>query len=132
MVRVAPGRHSWLMSDLPTDPQPRPEPPPRKLARSSTDRIVGGVAGGLGRYFNVDPLAIRIAFVILAFAGAFGFLAYIICLAFIPSDDPDAPQARWGFARAAGAVIVAVAALAVLSPHSFWGPEIPVLVGAAS
>jgi phage shock protein PspC (stress-responsive transcriptional regulator) len=117
---------------LPTDPQPEPEPepPPRKLTRSSTDRVVGGVAGGLGRYFNIDPLAVRITFVILAFAGAFGFLAYLICLAFIPSDDPDAPPARWGLARGAGIAIVALAAIAALAPHAFWGPGIPILAGA--
>ena len=43
-----------------------------QLTRSTSDRVIGGVAGGLGRYFNIDPLAIRITFVILAFAGAFG------------------------------------------------------------
>jgi phage shock protein PspC (stress-responsive transcriptional regulator) len=121
------------MSDLPTDPQPeRPEPPagPRKLTRSTQDRVVGGVAGGLGRYFNVDPLAFRIGFVLLSFAGAFGLLAYLVCLAFIPTDDPDAPP-RTGLLRFAGFALLAGAVLFVFAPHWFWGPEIPALAVAA-
>jgi phage shock protein PspC (stress-responsive transcriptional regulator) len=121
------------MSDLPTDPQPeRPEPTasPRKLTRSTQDRVIGGVAGGLGRYFGVDPLAFRIGFVILSFAGAFGLLAYVVCLAFMPPDDPDAPP-RPGLVRFAGLALLAGAALFVLAPRWFWGPEIPALAVAA-
>ena len=127
------------MSDLPTDPQPeRPEPPPspppepapRKLTRSTDDRIIGGVAGGLGRYFNIDPLAVRIAFVILSFAGAFGLLAYVVCLAFMPPDDPDAAP-RPGLVRGAGVALLVAAALIAFAPRLFWGPEIPALAVAA-
>ena len=126
------------MSDLPTDPHPeRPEPPgetpppppqaePRKLTRSTSDRVIGGVAGGLGRYFNIDPLAIRIAFVILAFAGAFGVIAYLVCLLFVPTDDPDAPPRR-SFIQIAGVTLLVIAACVVFAPRVFWGPEIAVL-----
>src|SRR5215470_5484713 len=41
---------------------------PRRLRRSSRDRLIGGVAGGLGRYFDVDPVLFRIAFIVLTFA----------------------------------------------------------------
>ena len=46
--------------------------------------MIGGVAGGLGRYFDVDPLLFRIGFVVLTFAGGFGLLAYLIGLVAIP------------------------------------------------
>src|SRR5215213_10118102 len=91
---------------------PQPEEPQRRLTRSTTDRLIGGVAGGLGRHLNIDPLAIRITFVILTFAGGLGLLAYLLCLAFIPIDDPNAPPLKWGLARTVGAALIAVAALA--------------------
>src|SRR5215831_5058731 len=58
-------------TDLMTPEQPE-EPPPRRLLRSRQDRMLAGVAGGLGRYFNVDPVIFRIGFVIAPFVG-FGF-----------------------------------------------------------
>ena len=57
------------------------------LTRSSSDKLIGGVSGGLGRYFGVDPILFRIAFVVLTFAGGVGVLAYIGLLAFVPADD---------------------------------------------
>jgi phage shock protein PspC (stress-responsive transcriptional regulator) len=114
------------MSDTqPTRPQP--EQPPRRLTRSTTDRLIGGVAGGIGRHLNVDPLAIRITFVILTFAGGLGILAYLLCLAFVPTDDPSAPPVKWGLARTLGAGLIAVAALAILIPDWIWGPVVPLL-----
>jgi phage shock protein PspC (stress-responsive transcriptional regulator) len=111
-------------------PDPPPEPPRPRLTRSTSDSIIGGVAGGLGRHLNVDPLAIRITFVILSFAGGLGILAYLACLVFIPTDDPGAEPVRWGAARIAGAGLLTVAAIAILSPHWLWGPELMVLLAA--
>ena len=120
------------MTDTPpTDEQPTAPLPPRpRLTRSSDDRLIGGVAGGLGRHLNIDPLAIRITFVILSFAGGLGVLAYLACLVFVPTDDPTAPPMRWGLARTVGAGLLAVAALAFLVPNWLWGPELSVLLAA--
>src|SRR5215217_6331718 len=115
------------MTDTQQTPR-QPDEPPRRLTRSSTDSVIGGVAGGLGRHLNIDPLAIRITFVILSFAGGLGLLAYLLCLAFIPIDDPNAPPLRWGAARTAGVVLITIAALVVVVPHWFWGPAVPLLV----
>jgi len=90
--------------------------------------MIAGVAGGIGKHLGVDPLAIRIAFVILTFAGGLGLLAYLICLVFVPVDDPEAPPLKWGFARTVGAGLLAVAALAILVPDWFWGPWLPLLL----
>lgn len=57
---------------------------PRKLYRSGDDRIIAGVCGGIGEYFDIDPVLVRIAFVILAFGGGTGILAYIILALIIP------------------------------------------------
>ena len=111
---------------------PQPEEPQRRLTRSTTDRLIGGVAGGLGRHLNIDPLAIRITFVILAFAGGIGILAYLMCMIFVPTDDPSAPPQKWGLARTIGAGLLAVAALAILIPDWIWGPQVPLLLVAGA
>jgi phage shock protein PspC (stress-responsive transcriptional regulator) len=62
----------------------------RTLTRSSTDRKVSGVAGGLGEYFGVDPVLFRIGFAVATLASGAGALAYLLLLAFVKSDDaPD-------------------------------------------
>lgn len=65
-----------------------PEPPgerPRFLRRSRTDRVVAGVAGGLGHYFGIDPVLVRIGFVILVLAGGSGILIYLIAWLVMPA-----------------------------------------------
>ncbi len=121
----------------PTEPQPGPAtpppppaagpPPPRKLTRSSEDRMLGGVAGGLGRYFSVDPMIFRISFVVLAIAGGAGALGYLAAWLLVPSDAQQG-AARTDGNRAvtvAGGVVLAVAALAALGPGLvFIGPPL--------
>ena len=53
---------------LPGEDAP-PAAEPRRLTRSGSDGVIGGVASGLGRYFGVDALLFRIGFVALSFAG---------------------------------------------------------------
>ena len=70
------------MSD-PGVPSP-PEESARILRRSRDDRVIGGVCGGLGRYLGLDPVLLRIAFVILAIAGGGGVLLYVLAWILIP------------------------------------------------
>jgi phage shock protein C len=51
---------------------------PKRFYRSTTDKKIGGVAGGLADYFDIDSLLVRLIFVILALAGGGGVLIYII------------------------------------------------------
>jgi phage shock protein PspC (stress-responsive transcriptional regulator) len=113
-------------------PDPPPQPPRPRLTRSTSDSIVGGVAGGLGRHLNVDPLAIRITFVILSFAGGIGILAYLALWIVVPSDDPSAEPVRWGVARTIGAALLVVAGIAILSPDWMRGPELLLLLSAGA
>jgi phage shock protein PspC (stress-responsive transcriptional regulator) len=73
------------MPETPSSPDPTPAP--RRLLRSRDDRVLGGVCSGLARYFNVDPLMIRIATVALVFVGGFAIVAYIAALLLVPEDD---------------------------------------------
>jgi phage shock protein PspC (stress-responsive transcriptional regulator) len=115
----------------PTEEQPPPQPPRdddhRRWVRSSSDRMIAGVAGGVGRRLEIDSLAIRITFVILTFAGGLGIVLYLAGLIFMPSDDPDESPLQWGLARTVGAGLLVVAGLAILLPGWAWGPGIPLL-----
>ncbi|MGY1602681.1 PspC domain-containing protein [Geodermatophilus sp. SYSU D00815] len=70
------------------EPPPPPEPPVRtSLRRSGTDKMVGGVAGGLAEYSGIDPLLWRVGFVALAFAGGSGVLVYLLLWLLMPTGS---------------------------------------------
>lgn len=56
----------------------------KKLYRSRTNRILCGVCGGLGEYFDIDPTIIRLLWILFIFAGGSGILAYIIAWLIVP------------------------------------------------
>ncbi|MEO6046827.1 MAG: PspC domain-containing protein [Candidatus Kapaibacterium sp.] len=60
----------------------------KKLFRSRSSRVFGGVAGGLAEYLGISPVFTRIGFVVLALSGGFGFLAYFIIM-FIAPKRPE-------------------------------------------
>jgi phage shock protein C len=91
---------------------PQASPPVRRLYRSRTDRMLGGVAGGLAAYFEVDPVLVRLGIAALFFAGI-GFLAYIVAWIIIPEEP--LPQG------AAGTVAVPAAAGASAPPDHHRG-----------
>lgn len=59
----------------------------KKLYRSETDKKIAGVAGGLGEYFNIDPLVFRVIFVILLLPGGAGPLIYFILWLLVPKKS---------------------------------------------
>jgi phage shock protein C len=71
--------------------------PLRRLYRSRDNRMLGGVAGGLANYLEVDSTLVRLAFVALFFAAGAGFLAYVIAWIVIPEE----PQTAVDFAAVA-------------------------------
>ncbi len=58
----------------------------KRLYRVRTGRMIWGVAGGLAKYFNIDPTIIRILFVISLFFGTLGFWVYIIMAIIVPVE----------------------------------------------
>lgn len=58
----------------------------KKLYRSRTDRMIGGVCGGLAKYFAIDPTIVRLAFVLGLFLAAGTFWAYLILMLVIPEE----------------------------------------------
>lgn len=69
------------MTESSPNPAPPPPPPPpaghRPLTRSADHRVIAGVCGGVGEYFRVDPVIVRILFVLLTVFGGFGVLLYL-------------------------------------------------------
>ncbi len=68
----------------------------KKLMRSTTDKMIAGVCGGLAEYLEIDPVIVRIAFVVFALLGGPGILVYIILWIVMPeapagmaSDVPE-------------------------------------------
>jgi phage shock protein C len=56
----------------------------KRLYRSRTDKIIAGVCGGMAEYFDVDPVIMRVLFVLLAFFGGSGFILYLASIFIIP------------------------------------------------
>ena len=57
-----------------------------QLRRSTTDRKIAGVAGGLGRHLDIDPTIVRVVLVVLCFFGGAGFLLYGVAWLLVPED----------------------------------------------
>jgi phage shock protein PspC (stress-responsive transcriptional regulator) len=79
-------------------PPPPPAGPPARaqLRRSRTDKILGGVSGGLAEYSGVDALLWRVGFVALTLAGGAGFIVYLLLWLLMPAGPTfyGAPEER--------------------------------------
>ncbi|MBF9129133.1 PspC domain-containing protein [Plantactinospora sp. S1510] len=72
--------------------QPLHQPPYKQLRRPTTDRMIAGVASGLGRYFNVDPTLVRVVFAgVAVLTGGLGLLAYPVMWFLMPEEPANAP-----------------------------------------
>lgn len=62
----------------------------KKIYRSKSQRMLGGVCGGIAHYFNIDPTIVRLVWVLVSlFSASFpGLIIYLICVIVIP-DEPD-------------------------------------------
>ena len=58
----------------------------KKLYRSNANRVLAGVCGGVGEYFGIDPLLLRLGFAALFVLGGSGLLAYILAAVIIPKE----------------------------------------------
>ena len=56
----------------------------KKLYRSNTDKMIAGVCGGIGEYFNIDSTLVRLAWAIFCCFGGAGIIAYILAAVIIP------------------------------------------------
>ena len=98
--------------------------PSKRLYRSSTNKVIAGVCGGLGHYLDIDPVVIRVLWVFLTLFGGSGIILYIVALFVIPVDPRPAGEASHptGPSSAAaffGAALVIIGGLLLLDNLDF-------------
>ena len=85
-----------------------PTAAPPKLYRSATDKVVAGVCGGLAAYFKIDPVIVRLAFVLFALAGGASVLLYIVLWVMVPVGEGTSVVARGITAETTALILIAV------------------------
>ena len=115
-------RHAGGMSENITH-----TPSTKRLERSSSDRVIAGVSGGLGRYFDLNPTFFRLGFVVLTLLGGAGILIYLAALLVVPDEGKGQSIAAeilsrrrerpWPFV---GLGLAAVALAVLLSRATIW------------
>jgi len=115
------------MNGTTTDTVTGPAAEPRRLTRSRGDRWLGGVSGGLGEYFDLNPLVYRIAFAALALAGGTGILLYVAAWLVIPDEGAEDSIAATALKQhrdrpwlVVGVGLLAFGSILALSEARFW------------
>ncbi len=66
----------------------------KRLVRNTNDEMIGGVCSGIADYLNIDPVIVRLVFVLMALGGGHGILAYLILWILLPVDEEPAAKAH--------------------------------------
>ena len=64
----------------------------KRLARSTSDRTIAGICAGIAHFFGIDPVIVRVLFVISALAGGPGLILYIVLWIVMPEDTDVAKE----------------------------------------
>lgn len=93
-----------------------------RLRRSSGDRVLLGVAGGIGERIGVDPLVLRLGFVLLTLAGGVGAVAYLACVmaSAEPAEDETRVLRAAGGRRTVAVVLLLAGSLLLLREAGLW------------
>jgi len=99
----------------------------QKIFRSRESSIIGGVCGGLGEYFNIDPIIFRLTFIALLLAKGIGLVIYVIAWIVIPlrpKDEPTVPAGNSGrseiYKYLPGLALVIVGAIFIIEHLWDW------------
>jgi phage shock protein PspC (stress-responsive transcriptional regulator) len=102
-----------------------------RLHRSTTDRKIAGVCGGLGRHLNIDPTILRVLFVVLVFFGGAGLLLYGAAWLVVPEEGTEQSVVQTSpSTRNALLIVVGVVAALLLIGDSWggWGFPWPLIL----
>ena len=120
--------HLGMEQETTTSERPTPPPPPpsqRELTRSSSDRVIGGVASGIAHRFDLPVWLVRVLFALFVLGGGFGLAVYLAGWAFIRADNEETTIAERFFARTTttgswvGVALIFVALIVLLDNVSF-------------
>lgn len=108
-----------------------------RLVRNADDKIIAGVCSGLANYFNIDPVIMRIIFVVLLFTGGSGVLVYLILWVAVPSQSIQSNITKRLYRSSDDKVIAGVCGgLAAYFNISTWVPRLifalPLIIGLLS
>ncbi|WP_205508175.1 PspC domain-containing protein [Longitalea arenae] len=108
-----------------------------RLVRNADDKIIAGVCSGLANYFNIDPVIMRIIFVVLLFTGGTGVLVYLILWVAVPSQSIQSNITKRLYRSSDDKVIAGVCGgLAAYFNISTWVPRLifalPLIIGLLS
>jgi phage shock protein PspC (stress-responsive transcriptional regulator) len=126
---------AWEPPPPPAGPAVRPQ-----LRRSASEKVIGGVGGGLAEYSGIDALLWRVGFVALALAGGTGVLVYLLLWLLMPSgtavDEPRRPRQPAGPRSPVPGVtlaglLIAVGTLALVARFTDWDLDATVVLGSA-
>jgi phage shock protein C len=99
---------------------PFPSPAPRRLERSRSNRVLGGVCGGVATYLNMDPTLVRVLTVVLTLFTGIPVVVYLVLLLVVPEEGSDTPpNAPPGYSGRAGQTIPSTRPAA---GDPVWGP----------
>ncbi len=76
----------------------------RKLYRSRSEKVLGGVCGGLAAYAGIDPVIVRLFFVIFTLAGGAGMLIYLILWIVVPEEGGDSAWNESSYSERVGSM----------------------------
>ena len=104
-----------------------PTPQVKRLERSSQNRMVAGVCGGLGRYFDLNPTVFRLGVVVLTLLGGAGVLVYVAAILVVPREGEEESIAERVLAKRrdhpvqlVALALVGVAIFALLEQAGTW------------
>src|SRR5690242_14425746 len=92
-----------------------------RLRRSTTDRKIAGVAGGLGRHLNIDPTVLRVMFVVLTLFSGAGLVLYAAAWLLVPEDGRDRSALHVDDSTRNIVLIVVGAVAALIVVGNSWG-----------
>jgi phage shock protein PspC (stress-responsive transcriptional regulator) len=105
--------------ETPAKKTPDPTRPQRRLLRSPNERMLFGVAGGLAEYLGLDATLVRLGFVVSAFFGGFGVLAYLAMAVIVPENDGSGNPLPLRRPPIWALILLGIFALAIL-PGPLW------------
>ncbi len=98
----------------------------KQLYRSTENKIIGGVCGGLGEYFEIDPSLVRVIMILLFFAHGIGLLAYLIAWIIIPQRPHDIEPVKVEYEYSSwhkylpGIILIVIGIVLLIRETWFW------------